>query len=99
MNLGQAVTVCLYELARDPKAAAKFTRALKKAAPATAGEIERFTAILTEALSASGFLEPSHRSRRRRPHPPPRPPPESPYPRRRHVDRHNAPNRLEAERH
>ena len=41
MNLGQAVAVCLYELARDPKAATKFTRALKKAAPATAREFVR----------------------------------------------------------
>lgn len=30
---------------------------LIKAPPAAAGEIERFTAILTEALSASGFLD------------------------------------------
>ena len=57
MNLGQAVAVCLYELVRDAKAAAKFTRALKKSPPATAGETERFTAILTEALSSSGFLD------------------------------------------
>jgi tRNA/rRNA methyltransferase len=57
MNLGQAVAVCLYELARDPKAAAKFSRALEKASPATAGELERFTEILTEALSSSGFLD------------------------------------------
>jgi TrmH family RNA methyltransferase len=57
MNLGQAVAVCLYELLRDAKASAKFRRALKEAPPATAGEIERFTAILTEALSSSGFLD------------------------------------------
>ena len=57
MNLGQAVAVCLYELVRDAKAATKFHRALEKAPPATAGEIERFTAILTEALSLSGFLD------------------------------------------
>src|SRR5271170_5635683 len=44
MNLGQAVAVCLYELIRDAQAA-------------TAAEIERFTAILTEALSSSGFLD------------------------------------------
>jgi hypothetical protein len=42
---------------RDAKAAAKFTRALEKAEPATAAEIERFTAILTQALSSSGFLD------------------------------------------
>ena len=57
MNLGQAVAVCLYELVRDAKAAAKFKRALEKATPATAGELERFTAVLTEALSSSGFLD------------------------------------------
>jgi tRNA C32,U32 (ribose-2'-O)-methylase TrmJ len=57
MNLGQAVAVCLYELARDARAADKFKRALEKAPPATAGEVERFTAVLTEALSSSGFLD------------------------------------------
>jgi tRNA C32,U32 (ribose-2'-O)-methylase TrmJ len=57
MNLGQAVAVCLYELARDAKAAAQFAHALEKTQPATAGELERFTAVLTEALSASGFLD------------------------------------------
>jgi tRNA C32,U32 (ribose-2'-O)-methylase TrmJ len=57
MNLGQAVAVCVYELARDAKAADKFKRALEKAPPATAGEVERFTAVLTEALSSSGFLD------------------------------------------
>ena len=57
MNLGQAVAVCLYELVRDAKAAAKFKRALEKATPATAGELERFTAVLSEALSSSGFLD------------------------------------------
>jgi TrmH family RNA methyltransferase len=57
MNLGQAVAVCLYELVRDPKASTKFRRAPKEAPPATAAELERFTAILTEALSSSGFLD------------------------------------------
>jgi len=57
MNLGQAVAVCLYELVRDAQAATKFSRALQKSPPATAAEIERFTAILTEALSSSGFLD------------------------------------------
>jgi tRNA C32,U32 (ribose-2'-O)-methylase TrmJ len=57
MNLGQAVAVCLYELVRDAKAAVQFKRALEKATPATAGELERFTAVLTEALGSSGFLD------------------------------------------
>src|SRR5271154_5270850 len=57
MNLGQAVAFCLYKQTRDPKAATKFTRALQKSPPATAAEIERFTQILTAALSSSGFLD------------------------------------------
>lgn len=69
MNLGQAVAVCLYELIRGAKTtpkngpqfaakfAAKFGKASEKLQPATAGELERFTAVLSEALSASGFLD------------------------------------------
>ena len=57
MNLGQAVAVCLYELARDPKAATKFTRALKKAAPATAGDRVR------NAKSATKFADASEKAR------------------------------------
>jgi tRNA/rRNA methyltransferase len=54
MNLGQAVAVCLYELVREaraPKAAAE-----EKTPPAAAGEVERLTAMLFDALYASGFL-------------------------------------------
>lgn len=53
MNLGQAVAVCLYELIRD-------SRQEKRAEPvrlATAGELERITALLLDALHASGFLD------------------------------------------
>src|SRR5580693_10256118 len=69
MNLGQAVAVCLYELIRGsqnapqkrPEFAAKFASRFEKVSekpqPATAGELERFTAVLTDALSASGFLD------------------------------------------
>jgi TrmH family RNA methyltransferase len=57
MNLGQAVAVCLYELIRDSKSVAKFERLPEKFVPATAGEVERFTAVLHEALNASGFLK------------------------------------------
>ena len=57
MNLGQAVAICLYELIREAKTTAKFERLLEKATPANAGEVERFTAILTQALSLSGFLD------------------------------------------
>ena len=55
MNLGQAVAVCLYELIRDPKKTAAFERLPEKLMAASAGEVERFTNILTEALSLSGF--------------------------------------------
>jgi tRNA/rRNA methyltransferase len=53
MNLGQAVAVCLYELARD----AKGPRLGEKQTPATAGEVERVTALLFDALYASGYLK------------------------------------------
>jgi TrmH family RNA methyltransferase len=39
------------------KFASKFAKPTEKPRPATAGELERFTAVLTEALSASGFLD------------------------------------------
>jgi tRNA C32,U32 (ribose-2'-O)-methylase TrmJ len=61
MNLGQAVAVCLYELIRGSKNEAKFAGRFEKAAeklqPATAGELERFTEVFSEVLSASGFLD------------------------------------------
>jgi TrmH family RNA methyltransferase len=54
MNLAQAVTVCLYELVRDSKAEPKPAK-LQRAA---AGEMERITATLIDALRASGYLNP-----------------------------------------
>ena len=54
MNLGQAVAVCLYELVRDTKAEPK----REKLQLATAGEVERITATLLDALRASGYLKP-----------------------------------------
>jgi len=54
MNLGQAVAVCLYELVREAKAA----RPAEKRQPATAGEVERITAMLFDALLASGYVRP-----------------------------------------
>jgi TrmH family RNA methyltransferase len=54
MNLGQAVAVCLYELIRGE------TRVLGKpdrSPPASAGEVERITAMLLDALAVSGFLD------------------------------------------
>lgn len=52
MNLGQAVAVCLYELMRDAKTAAE----AEKLARASAGEIERITVMLLDALHASGYV-------------------------------------------
>jgi TrmH family RNA methyltransferase len=53
MNLGQAVAVCLYELIRDSKQAGR----AEQAKLATSGELERITALLLDALLASGFLD------------------------------------------
>ncbi|HWY22758.1 MAG TPA: TrmJ/YjtD family RNA methyltransferase [Candidatus Acidoferrum sp.] len=51
MNLGQAVAICLYELIRDPGAAAE----TEKEAPASSAETERITETLLTALRASGY--------------------------------------------
>jgi TrmH family RNA methyltransferase len=53
MNLGQAVALCLYELARDPRAAAAKPTAI---AAATAEENEQITALLMEMLETSGYV-------------------------------------------
>jgi TrmH family RNA methyltransferase len=53
MNLGQAVAVCLYEVVRDAKASGK----PEKRKLAKAGEVERITGILLDALRASGYLD------------------------------------------
>jgi TrmH family RNA methyltransferase len=56
MNLGQAVAVCLYELVRDvKKATAKGEKVKKRAA---AGEVERISEVLLEALHRSGYVNP-----------------------------------------
>jgi TrmH family RNA methyltransferase len=57
MNLGQAVAVCLYELAREAKS---------KVAPprdenASAGQIERLYRLLDGLLETSGYLKPASR--------------------------------------
>jgi TrmH family RNA methyltransferase len=56
MNLAQAVAVCLYELARTAtdKKAALLARG---DGPASAGDLDRITATLMDALRASGYLE------------------------------------------
>jgi TrmH family RNA methyltransferase len=55
MNLGQAVAVCLYELVRDVK---QSVRPEKIPKCATAGEVERISASLLEALQLSGYVNP-----------------------------------------
>jgi TrmH family RNA methyltransferase len=56
MNLGQAVAVCLYELARSSS-----TEPLPdKGEPAKSGEIEQIAAGLYEALDRSGYVKPGN---------------------------------------
>ncbi len=54
MNLGQAVAVTLYELAREAKALPE----AEQQEPATSAELERLTAVLLEALEQSGYATP-----------------------------------------
>lgn len=54
MNLGQAVAICLYELIRDGRAAGRSEKHIL----ATAGEIERVTALLADVLSTSSYMLP-----------------------------------------
>lgn len=57
INLGQAVAISLYELARGAHAMPKIKRAEpEKDQPATANDIERVTSLLFEALRSSGSL-------------------------------------------
>jgi TrmH family RNA methyltransferase len=61
MNLGQAVAVCLYELARSSTKAGNRTEGKaisdrKNFKAAMAGELERITTMLIDALRASGYL-------------------------------------------
>jgi len=59
MNLGQAVAVCLYELARTTLARTTPLRpATEDAKPATAGAAEQITEGLLEALRISGYVKP-----------------------------------------
>ena len=53
MNLGQAVALCLYELARDPKAADAAPARIQRA---RATEVEHITEMLMEALINSGYV-------------------------------------------
>lgn len=53
MNLGQAVALCLYELARDPKAADARPDRIRRA---SAGEYEQITRMLLDTLDRSGYV-------------------------------------------
>jgi len=56
MNLGQAVAICLYELARDPSVTAQAEMQPEKmGGPASAAEVERIHETLLVALRASGY--------------------------------------------
>ena len=55
MNLGQAVAICLHELART----AASVLAVGEPTPASASEVERISLILFEALSSSGYVQAS----------------------------------------
>jgi len=55
MNLGQAVALCLYELSRDPDAAAVTPDKIRSA---DAGSIEQITRMLMETLQLSGYVNP-----------------------------------------
>lgn len=59
MNLGQAVAVCLYEIARDvahEKPSSK--KPVEEIPRASAGEVELITSILLDALRVSGYVKP-----------------------------------------
>lgn len=55
MNLGQAVAVCLHELARAPEAEPARPERTRRA---PAGDLERITEFLTELLDQSGYVNP-----------------------------------------
>jgi TrmH family RNA methyltransferase len=57
MNLGQAVAVSLYEIARGNAAAGH----VPKQKPATAAELERIAAVLFDGLVYSGYAQPLSR--------------------------------------
>jgi tRNA/rRNA methyltransferase len=59
MNLGQAVAVCLYELARGTKSVTKS----EKPVAAAAADLERLTTTLFDALYASGYVKTDPKSK------------------------------------
>lgn len=61
MNLGQAVAVCLYELARE----GRLRTVGEKAGLARSEDLERLTSLLLGVLCASGYLKPKVDSEKR----------------------------------
>jgi tRNA/rRNA methyltransferase len=60
MNLGQAAAICLYELVREEKEAQYESEETR----APAGDVDRLSTLLLDALDASGYnLGPSHERR------------------------------------
>ncbi len=55
MNLGQSVALCLYELARDPRAARRTPQPVR---PAPAAELDRITDMLLDIARESGYVNP-----------------------------------------
>jgi tRNA/rRNA methyltransferase len=65
MNLGQAVAVCLYEIARTPmkgvkRAAMKRGGAKEENERATVGAAEMISELLLENLRKSGYVKPGN---------------------------------------
>ena len=58
MNLGQAVAVCLYELVRGRKTAARTALGIEGKKSATSQEVERLTQSLLDVLRSSGYVKP-----------------------------------------
>jgi len=56
MNLGQAVALCLYELARSVKPSGKIVSRTR----ARSSDLDRLTATLLDALETSGYLTTSN---------------------------------------
>ena len=55
MNLGQSVAICLYELIRESDSRTP----PEEKARAQAGDLDRLTNVLLEALEASGYVKPA----------------------------------------
>jgi TrmH family RNA methyltransferase len=60
MNLGQAVAICLYEIASVSQDSPTSSLPDEQAhgAMAASGDVERFTGLLLEALTLSGYVKP-----------------------------------------